>query len=157
MFGNPEVLPVKVHLGLHLLLGRAVPSSSSADGSPTLAAFAATAPTSSTACCRLNTSRCRRFLRDWWPAGRRPPNPAVMLDQAQLTWFAELNRSLHDPLDDAQFPERVRSTTAQLSALALEIVETACAECPGLDASAVKTLLPEPAAPRDGSMLFAAA
>jgi hypothetical protein len=35
--------------------------------------------------------------------GQREAKPAVMLDQASLPWFAELNRSLNDTLDDAQF------------------------------------------------------
>ena len=45
-----------------------------------------------------------------------------MLDQASLDWFAELNRGLRDELDDAGFKARMRETTAQLQALAAEIV-----------------------------------
>ena len=49
-------------------------------------------------------------------------DPAVMLDQAALPWFAELNRSLTDRLDDdAAFRERIRGSTRQMRALAAEI------------------------------------
>ena len=63
-----------------------------------------------------------------------------MLDQAALPWFAELNRSLNDTLDDAQFRERIRTSTLQLQALAREIAQRACADHPGLDASALRAL-----------------
>jgi hypothetical protein len=96
------------------------------------------------------------FMRQWSSHSRRD-NPPVMLDQASLGWFCELNRGLRDRLDDDEFPVRVRSTTAQLSRLAAEIVECALAECPVLDAAAVNALLPKPAARGGGSMLFAAA
>jgi hypothetical protein len=69
----------------------------------------------------------------------------------------ELNRGLCDRLDDNEFSARVRATTSQLGELAAEIVDCACAECPGIDAAAVKALLPQPAARGGSSMLFAAA
>ena len=80
------------------------------------------------------------FLRAWSVVSAKR-NPARMLDQAALPWFAELNRTLRDPLDDAQFKARLREKTAQLRSLAREIVECACAEHPQLDASAVHALL----------------
>ncbi len=93
------------------------------------------------------------FLREWSRVSEKR-NRAVMLDQAKLDWFAELNRSLGDTLDDAGFRARMRENVAQLDALAAEIVERTCAEHPELDASAVLALLG--AAPRaDGSLLFA--
>jgi len=95
------------------------------------------------------------FLREWSKLSAKR-NGAVMLDQAKLGWFAELNRGLKDTLDDAQFRARMRENVAQLDALAAEIVERACAEHPGLDASAVLGLLD--GAPRaESSLLFAAA
>ena len=39
-----------------------------------------------------------------WSAVSDKPNRAVMLDQAALPWFAELNASLNDQLDDAGLP-----------------------------------------------------
>ncbi len=82
------------------------------------------------------------FLRAWSArSGRR--NPSGLLDQSQLDWFTELNRGLRDVLDDAAFETRIRGTTQQLRMLAREIVTKACAEHEGLDASAVLALLGE--------------
>jgi hypothetical protein len=51
-----------------------------------------------------------------------------MLDQASLPWFAELNRSLLDRLDDDAFRERLRRSTRQMRSLAAEIAARAEAE-----------------------------
>ncbi|MEP7098930.1 MAG: halogenase, partial [Burkholderiales bacterium] len=82
----------------------------------------------------------------------------VMLDQASLPWFAELNRSLNDELDDAQFRERIRASTAQLGVLATEMLERACAEHPALDGSALRAVLASarPAARTERAPLLAA-
>jgi flavin-dependent dehydrogenase len=53
------------------------------------------------------------------------PNPPRMLDQASLPWFRELNASLLDTLDDAAFRERLRASTRLMRSLAREIVERA--------------------------------
>jgi hypothetical protein len=76
------------------------------------------------------------FLRRWSEANE-PGNAPVMLDQARLPWFAELNRGLCDRLDDDAFLRRMRATSAQLRVLAREIVGTAQAAHPGLDGGAV--------------------
>ena len=75
------------------------------------------------------------LLREW-SAHSHKRNPAVMIDQASMPWFAELNRSLNDTLDDAQFRARLRHSTAQLHTLATEIVERACTDYPALDSGA---------------------
>ena len=64
----------------------------------------------------------QKFLRAWGECSERR-NPAQMLDQASLPWFAELNRGLTDTLDDAAFARRMGETFAQLSALAGQIVD----------------------------------
>ena len=89
-------------------------------------------------CQKLNVA-VQEFLRAWSLRSEKR-NPAVMLDQAALPWFAELNRSLNDTLDDAQFRSRIRASTLQLQALAREIAKRACADHPGLDASAMLAL-----------------
>jgi len=101
------------------------------------------------------------LLRGWSAA--RPAdsiaNPAVMLDQAELPWFAELNRSLSDGLDDdAAFRERIRGSTRQMRALATEIA--ARADAGGADAAPLHRVIAdgERCATRAGSsspMLFA--
>ena len=78
-----------------------------------------------------------------------------MLDQAGLPWFAELNRSLNDTLDDAQFRARLRASTAQLQALAGEMLERACAEHPALDGSALSALVGGRSAPVEARTMLA--
>ena len=61
------------------------------------------------------------FFRAWKrvSAGR---NVRLMLDQAQLPWFAALNSSLSDDLDDAQFIVRIDHSASRLRMLAAETV-----------------------------------
>ena len=68
-------------------------------------------------------------------------NPAVMLDQASLPWFAELNRSLLDRLDDAAFRERIRHSTRQMRSLAGEIARRAGVS--GADDASLRRVLSE--------------
>ena len=71
----------------------------------------------------LNLS-VQALLREWSKSGH-PANPPRMLDQAALPWFAELNRSLTDSLEDNAFEERIRHNAALLHELAGEICERA--------------------------------
>ena len=96
------------------------------------------------------------LLRAWSDSSEKR-NVAQMLDHAALPWFAELNRSLTDTLDDAQFSERIHASVALLRQLALEIHARALACDPALDDRDLKALLaqhwPSNAA-ADCSMLF---
>jgi flavin-dependent dehydrogenase len=104
---------------------------------------------------RLNVEM-QRFLRAWSALAERR-NPATMLDQASLPWFAELNRGLTDRLDDAAFGRRMAQTFGQLDALARQIVEQAIAEQPALDGRAVLDLVDPRAGTTDAPpMLFPA-
>ena len=71
--------------------------------------------------------RMQLFFRNWGSAtpGR---SKRKMLDQSTLPWFVELNRGLHDTLDDAQLRERLRENVALLQALAATIIESANAD-----------------------------
>ncbi len=84
----------------------------------------------------------QKFLSAW---GDVSPghNPAQMLDQASLPWFAELNRGLTDELDETAFNARMEASMTQLIALAADIVASATAKHPELDASDVLAWLPE--------------
>jgi len=98
--------------------------------------------------------RVQTLLRSWSGAGR-PVNPPRLLDQAALPWFAELNRSLRDPLDEAAFDARLRHNSKLLHELAAEIVTRARATAPAADLAAVDRLLGEFAAPAvAGTLLF---
>ena len=69
----------------------------------------------------LNAS-VQKTLRAWGSASVSAPHAeGVMLDQASLPWFAELNRGLRDELDDAAFTARLDDNVRQLEALAAEI------------------------------------
>ena len=93
------------------------------------------------------------FMREWSKVSAKR-NDAVMLDQANLAWFAELNRGLRDPLDDAAFKSRIRENTALLKTLAAEIVATALADHPQLDAAEIRKLLGDSAPPTSQPLLF---
>ena len=151
LFGDPEVLPVKVIwdytyywgvLSQFFFQGRLADLSAMSALRDELAQ-----------CQKLNIE-VQAFFREWSAVSRKD-NPAVMLDQASLPWFAELNRSLNDRLDDAQFRARLRASTVQLRQLASEMLTRACAEHPGLDGSALRALVAGVVAPGEAKQLLA--
>ena len=124
IFGDPEVLPVKViwdYTYYWGVLSQFFFQRRLAD----LAAFSELR--AELAHCQALNLEVQALLRAWSAA--RPldqvANPAVMLDQASLPWFSELNASLKDTLDDAAFRERIRHSTRQMRALAAEIADRA--------------------------------
>ena len=137
LFGDPEVLPAKVLwdytyywgvLSQLFFQGRLADLGAMAQLRDELAQ-----------CQKLNVA-VQAFLREW-SAHSEKRNPAVMLDQAALPWFAELNRSLLDTLDDAQFRARVRESTHRLRALAADLLHTAQQAYPGVAGGALQALL----------------
>jgi hypothetical protein len=153
MFGDPEVLPVKVIWDYTYYWG--VLCQLFFQGRLTDLTMLSRLRDELNGSKELNFAM-QDFLRAW--SGRsRCRNAAVLLDQARIDWFAELNRGLRDPLDDAGFKARIRATTLQLRQLAREIVTTATAEHPDLDAGPVLALLADvPDVPARG-MLFGSA
>ncbi|MCB2016166.1 MAG: tryptophan 7-halogenase [Hydrogenophaga sp.] len=137
LFGDPEVLPVKVIWDYTYYWG-------------VLAQFVfhrRLTDLSSMAVLRQELARCQAlnqamqdFLRAWSAVSARRNLPG-MLDQANLPWFAELNRSLNDTLDTSAFVQRIRDSHDQLFALAREILTQACQDHPVLDGEALKALL----------------
>ncbi|HEY2591748.1 MAG TPA: NAD(P)/FAD-dependent oxidoreductase, partial [Steroidobacteraceae bacterium] len=118
IFGDPEVMPVKVvwdyayYWGVlcQLFFQRRL----------TDTAMLARLHTELAATRDLNEA-VQPFLRAWSRvSGKR--NDATMIDQAALGWFTELNRGLRDPLDDAGFDARMRENCVLLHGLAAEIV-----------------------------------
>ena len=137
LFGDPEVLPVKViwdYTYYWGVLSQLFFQNRLAD----LAAMSRLKDELAH-CQKLNVA-VQDFLRAWSAVSAKR-NPAVMLDQAALPWFAELNRSLTDTLDDNAFRARLQKSTGQLRALARELLERAWREHPGLDGSALSALL----------------
>jgi flavin-dependent dehydrogenase len=137
LFGDPEVLPVKVLWDYTYYWG--VLSQIFFQQRLTDLALLGSLREELQHCQRLNFAM-QDFLRAWSKQSARR-NPAVMLDQAALPWFAELNRSLGDRLDDTAFQLRMWASAAQLQLLAAEILQRAEAEHPGLDSPALRAVL----------------
>jgi len=124
MFGNAEVLPIKViwdyayYWGVlcQLVFQQRL-------GDATLYADLASDLASAQA---LNLRMQAFFGR--WHGLSRGRNPRVMLDQRELPWFADMNAGLHDPLDDAALRQRLRHHVELLQGLAATIVERAVAD-----------------------------
>lgn len=157
LFGDPEVLPVKVIWDYAYYWG--VLSQIFFQQRLTDLHALGGLKSEMQHCQRLNVA-VQTLLRHWSAASDRA-NPAVMLDQAAMPWFAELNRSLKDTLDDAAFRARIRASTVQLRQLAGEILARARAADANVDAGDLPSLLAEnldlpPAAVGQGAMLFAA-
>jgi flavin-dependent dehydrogenase len=106
--------------------------------------------------CRALNFAMQDFMREWSRLSSKR-NDMVMLDQASLPWFAELNRGLRDSLDEEGFRARIKEYTALLDTLARQIVERALRECPQLDAADVQRLLTASTMPVTASLLFAEA
>jgi flavin-dependent dehydrogenase len=137
MFGDPEVMPVKVIWDYTYYWG--VLCQLFFQERLTDLTMMARLRDELTLTMALNDA-VQPFLRQW-SALSAQRNPAVLLDQASLEWFARLNRGLRDDLDDAAFKTRIRENTVLLKALAAEIVSTALADHPQLDASAIRRVL----------------
>ncbi|PPU93889.1 NAD(P)/FAD-dependent oxidoreductase [Xanthomonas albilineans] len=75
------------------------------------------------------------LLRNWGAANRAQDAVVIegrLLDQYLIDWFHELNRALHDRLDDAAFVARLHDNVAHMATLASEILERAHARHPAL-------------------------
>lgn len=137
LFGDPEVLPVKVIWDYTYYWG--ILAQFFFQERLTDLSSMSTLRNELTLCQQLNLA-IQDFLRAWSSVSTKH-NPAVMLDQARMPWFAALNKSLNDSLDTAQFIERIRFSCAQLQTLAREIVRTAIQAHPTLDGARLEQLL----------------
>ncbi len=152
LFGDPEVMPVKVIWDYTYYWG--VLCQLFFQNRLTDLTVMARMRDELSLCMGLNEA-LQKLMREWSSVSAKR-NGAHMLDQASLVWFAELNRGLRDVLDDAGFKARLRETTAQLKALGAEIALTALADHPQLDVSEVRELLGDDLSRLAGSMLFPA-
>lgn len=137
LFGDPEVLPVKVIWDYSYYWG--VLSQIFFHDRLTDLALLGSLKDELQHCQRLNIA-VQALLRAWSGSSEKR-NPPAMLDHAALPWFAELNRSLTDTLDDAQFGARIHASVALLRQLATEIRARALACDPTLDDAALGALL----------------
>jgi flavin-dependent dehydrogenase len=146
LFGDPEVLPVKVVWDYAYYWGVLAPFFFH-DRLTDLQALAGLRDT--LAHTRVLNREVQSFLRRWSSASERL-NAARMHDQAALPWFAALNRGLLDTLDDKAFRERIRTSCALLHALATEIRDRAALAYPALDSRPLDAALEEAGALTDG-------
>jgi len=142
LFGDPEVLPVKVIWDYTYYWG--VLAQFFFQNRLTDLSVLAALRTELAECQQLNVA-VQNFLRQWSTRSLKR-NAAVMLDQAAMPWFAELNRSLNDELDTEGFVARIRASHARLQRLAAEILQRALSEHPVLNSDELAPLLPADAA-----------
>ncbi len=137
IFGDPEVLPVKVmwdytyYWGVMCQLffqNKLVDVSCMARMQTKLAAIQ-----------NIN-AEMQIYLRAWSLVSEKK-NPAQMLDQASLPWFYQLNKELRDELTDSEFDKRIDKQLQQLNELAAEIVVNATRSYPALDSQALVALI----------------
>jgi hypothetical protein len=87
------------------------------------------------------------LLRAWGEANRAAGLPDAdtldgrLLDQFGIDWFHEMNRALHDTLDNPTFARRIRDNVARMDWLAAEILQRARAAHPEVDDGALAALL----------------
>lgn len=133
LFGDPEVLPVKVCWDYTYYWG-VLAKLFFHEGLTDLTALAQLRDELG-GMQQLNLA-VQQFLRAWSGVSARR-NHRVMLDQASLPWFVELNRSLADRDDEPAFRATLARNAEQLRTLATEIHDRALAEHPQLDGSAL--------------------
>lgn len=87
------------------------------------------------------------LLRAWGEANAAAGTPDAatldgrLLDQYDIDWFHEMNRALHDTLDNAAFQQRIRDNVARMDALAAELLQRARAAHPQIDDGGLAALL----------------
>ena len=124
MFGNAQVLPIKVVWDYAYYWGvlcQLVFQQRLGDA----ALFTDLAREFDTA--QTLNERMQDFFRRWHTSSAGA-NPAGMLDQGELPWFADMNASLHDTLNDTTLRARLRENVELLEGLAAMIVERAVAD-----------------------------
>jgi flavin-dependent dehydrogenase len=137
LFGDPEVLPVKIIWDYSYYWSVLAPLFF--QGRLTDLAALSHLRDELAGCQHINQA-VQDFLRAWCAVSAKR-NPAVMLDQASVPWFAELNRSLEDPLDDDAFRAKLCAGARRLRTLAAEIAERGCTDYPQLDAGALRAAI----------------
>ena len=87
------------------------------------------------------------LLRTWGERNRAVdlPDSATLdgrlLDQFSIDWFHEMNRALHDALDNAAFEQRIRDNVSRMEWLASEIWMRARAAHPDIDDCGMAALM----------------
>jgi len=133
IFGDPEVLPIKVFWDYTVYWG--VLAKFFFQGGLTDMAALSHLRRTQGGLQRLNAA-VQTFVRQLSGHSRKRNLP-IMLDQATLPWFVELNRALADETDMREFQERLQQSGRRMRELATQIMDRACAEYPELDGRAL--------------------
>ena len=154
LFGDPEVLPTKIIWDYTYYWG--VLAQLFFHGRLTDLAALSQLRDELADCMALNLA-VQQFVRGWSDRSAKRNRP-LLLDQAAVPWFVELNRSLVDTLDEPAFRDRLRASALRLRALATEIHDRGVAEQTTLDGSALMAAIQAAGGPVCGGepMLFAA-
>ena len=153
LFGDPEVMPVKVIWDYTYYWG--VLCQFFFQGRLTDLRAMRRLRQELAGCNALNEA-VQKVLRAWSAKSMRR-NRAVLFDQAELDWFAELNRGLRDRLSgDAEFDARVRANLELLRQLASEILARADASgAAGTESAAgLRAILGQARLPTGAELLF---
>ena len=151
IFGDPEVLPIKVFWDYTYYWG-VLAKFYFHDSLSDLAALSHLRE--ETAAMQPLNMAVQTFVRQMCGHSRKR-NHAVMLDQAKLPWFVELNRSLTDVTDAATFRSVLKESVRLLRELATQILDHAAADYPALDGSALRAAIDAAGGPvRGGARLL---
>ncbi len=154
IFGNPEVMPVKVIWDYAYYWGILAQFYFQRR----LADLSALSRLKSDLMAVKNLNAHIQAVFREWSAVHAGANPSRLLDQAALPWFAELNRSLLDQLDDGAFLARIRSNCTLLHELAAQILERIRLGDASVDTAAVvQALAAHDRDPRHEPLLFSPA
>ncbi len=137
LFGDPEVLPVKIIWDYTLYWG--LLAQLFMQGRATDLKVLAQLRKELATCQRLNLA-VQSFMRAWGTHSHKRNLP-VMLDQAAMPWLVELNGSLYDTLDTEAFVSRMLQTTQRLRELATEVLQRGRSDYPALDGSELHAAL----------------
>ena len=137
IFGDPEVMPVKVLWDYAYYWG--VMCQLFFQNKLTDVMYMVRMKNKLAAIQKINVEM-QLFLRSWSQVSAKR-NVAQMLDQANLPWFAQLNKELRDDLNGDELSIRIEKYLMQLNALAAEIVMVALTEYPDLDSEKLSALI----------------
>ncbi len=151
LFGDPEVLPLKIFWDYTYYWGVLAQL------------FFHNATTDLMALQHLRTDLAsvqplnqamQKFLRELGEVSQKRNLP-VMLDQASLPWFVELNGSMLDTLDRSALRQRLCQSAVLLRQLATQIMERAALDYPQLDNAALAAAIDGAGGPvLDGTSLL---
>ncbi|TDK27114.1 halogenase [Luteimonas aestuarii] len=82
------------------------------------------------------------MLREWGRRNEGHDGPAArLLDQFRIDWFHDMNRALHDTLDDDGFAARIAANVDRMRWLAAEVLQHARRRHPDIDDQGLGALL----------------